>query len=554
MDESTVDPRSGFNSVTRTFQSLRPPIFDLPPENLPLPAAAYAFLLLRNSPWDWPDSLALIDSATGHRVSYSEFTRRTETLAANLQSLIGLSKGETAFVLSPNSVRVPILYFALLTIGVVISPANPVSTESEIARQIELCKPVVAFATSATAHKLRNNHRDRSMTRIILIDSPEFDSLTSSTRELDSVVEVSQSNVAAILYSSGTTGKVKGVMLTHRNLIATIAGFSAQARRVGKNAPGVVLYTVPYFHIYGFFHCVRSVGVCDTVVVMGRFELRRMLRAIEEFAVITVVLVPTIVVALVKSGRDLTAAYNLSSWQTVGSGGSALSKDVIAAFKARFPNIVLLQGYGLTEATGVASRTMDPEESVRGWGSSGKISEGFEAKIVDPKTGDALAPCQQGELWIRGPAIMKGYIGDEEATSAAIVRDGWLRTGDLCYINEEGFLYVVDRLKELIKYKGYQVAPAELEQLLQSHPDIADAAIIPYPDDEAGQVPMAIVVRQAKSTLGESDIIDFVAKQVAPYKKIRRVAFVDSIPKNATGKILRKELRKIFNPESLSRL
>ncbi|KAM6549640.1 hypothetical protein CsatB_021316 [Cannabis sativa] len=551
--KDTVDPRSGFNSQTKTFQSLRPPLLNLPPENAPLTLPQYCLSILRTRPWNWSDSLALIDSDTGHRLSYSEFTRLVKTLATNLQTQIGLTKGDTAFVLSPNSLRVPILYFALLTLGVIIAPANPLSTESEIARLVQLSKPIIAFATSAITPKLEN-----LIKTVVSMDSPEFDSLmlTSSTRELNSVLEVSQSDVAAIMYSSGTTGKVKGAMLTHRNLISLVASYDAHAWRVGKTNPSVLLKTVPYFHIYGFFSCVKAVGMGDAEVLMERFELRKMLKAIEEFEVTTASLVPPIVVALVKN-TALTAAYNLSSLQTVACGGSALRKEVIEAFKARFPNVVLAQGYGLTEVAGAIFRPLNPEESVR-WGSSGKITEAFEAKIVDPKTGESLPPCNEGELWVKGPSIMKGYIGDEEATKAAIVEGGggerWLKTGDLCYIDDEGFLFVVDRVKELIKYKGFQVAPAELEQLLQSHPDIIDAAVIPYPDEEAGQVPMAVVVRKLKSILKESEVMNFVAKKVAPYKKIRRVAFVDSIPKNSSGKILRNELRKIFSPrQSFSR-
>ena len=330
-----VDPKSGFNSVNKTFQSLRLPL-DLPPQNLPLSVATYAFSLLRKAPW--PDSLALIDSATGHRLFYSEFIRRTETLAAYLQTQIGLSKGETAFVLCPNSVQVPILYFAVLTLGVVISPANPVITESEIARMIEFSKPAIVFTTSANAHKLRNHHS----LKIIFIDSPEFDSLmTNTTHEVDSV-EVSQSDLALIIYSSATTGKAKGVMLSHGNLIAMLTGKYTEAQGVVRKSPTVNLFTGPYFHIFGFCCCASSVALAQTAVVMERFELSKMLRAIDEFGVNNVALFPPIVANLVKSS-DLVAAYNLSSLQTVVCGGSALRKDVIAAFKARFPNVQLIQ-------------------------------------------------------------------------------------------------------------------------------------------------------------------------------------------------------------------
>lgn len=205
---------------------------------------------------------------------------------------------------------------------------------------------------------------------------------------------------------------------------------------------------------------------------------------------------------------------------------------------------MLPKGYGLTESTAGVFRAVGPEESRR-IGSAGRLLSGCEAKVVDPSTDITLHPCKPGELWVRGPTIMKGYIGEEEATSAILNPEGWLKTGDLCYIDNDGFLFVVDRLKELIKYKGYQVPPAELEHLLQKHSDIIEAAVIPYPDDEAGQVPMAFIVRQPNSTLCEAEIMEFVDKQVAPYKKIRRISFVNSIPKNPAGKILRKDLIKL---------
>ncbi|KAJ4834308.1 hypothetical protein Tsubulata_034321 [Turnera subulata] len=542
-DNLDFDPRSGFNSTTNTFHSLRPPIH-LPPEDLPLSVAEYALSLQSKS--SRPDATALINAASGQRVSYPEFLRQTKTLASYLQNVTKLSKNEVAFVLCPNSVKVPVLYFALLSLGVVVSPGNPVSTDADISHQIGLCKPAIAFATSATAHKL-----PRLKHKTILLDSPEFNEMTTSGGAKTELVkvEVSQSDVAAILYSSGTTGRVKGVMLTHRNLMAVVSG-SYWARQ-GRESPTVEIFTIPFFHVYGFFYSFKAVALCESVVVMERFDVRKMLRAVDDFRVTDMAVAPPVVVAMTKI--DLAEGYNLESLESVASGGAPLGKDVIAAFKAKFPRVCLWQGYGLTESSGAVSRSENPDESLR-WGSVGKVTASYEAKVVDPDTGNALPPGKRGELWVRGPAIMKGYVSDPKATSATLDSNGWLRTGDLCYIDEDGFVFVVDRLKELIKYKGYQVAPAELEQLLQSHPEIADAAVIPYPDEEAGQVPMAFVVKQPQSSIREDDIINFVAKQVAPYKKVRRVSFVQSIPKSPAGKILRKDLRKMVLPGLSSRL
>ncbi|PQQ17354.1 4-coumarate--CoA ligase-like 9 [Prunus yedoensis var. nudiflora] len=451
------------------------------------------------------------------------------------------SSSHVAFILSPTSLHVPVLYFSLLALGVVVSPANPIGSESEIAHQVRLSRPSIAFATSATAHKLP---RDELRT-IILLDSPEFLSMLnrvgSSHTRPDFGVEVSQTDSMAILFSSGTTGRVKGVLLTHRNFIAQLAAFHALRVKPDPTLPDeqtVSLFTVPLFHVYGFVMLVLAVTMAETLVLRERFDFEAMLRAVERYKVSYMPVSPPLIVALAKS--ELAQKYDLSSLRRIGCGGAPLGKEVAERFTEKFPNVEIGQGYGLTEGGGV-TRMIGPEESKR-YASVGRLFENMEAKIVDPETREALPPGRMGELWLRGPTVMKGYIGDDKATAETLRSDGWLKTGDLCFFDDEGFLYIVDRLKELIKYKAYQVPPAELEPIIQSHPDIADAAGIPYPDEEAGQIPMAYVVRKPGSNINEAAVMDFVAKQVAPYKKIRRVSFINSIPKSPAGKILRREL------------
>lgn len=330
---SKVDPESGYCPETKTFQSLRP-FVHLPPETIPLSAASFTLSL--QSTLEFPaKTAALINSSTGHRLSYSEFAFRVQTLAAHLQNSLGLSRKDTAFILAPNSINIPILYFSLLSLGIVISPANPLSTESEISRQINLSKPTVAFATSATSHKLPKLKHGT-----ILMDTPEFESTTTiPVCQLSQAVEVNQSDVAAVLYSSGTTGQVKGVMLTHRNLIAIVANYYAQ--RPQRSSPAVMLYTVPYFHVFGFFYSLKSVALNETVVLLEKFDLRNMLKAVDEFRVTHVAVAPPVVVAMVKG--DVTNGYDLSSLEAVGSGGASLGKNVIASFKQKFPRVVLFQ-------------------------------------------------------------------------------------------------------------------------------------------------------------------------------------------------------------------
>ncbi|CAB4294752.1 unnamed protein product [Prunus armeniaca] len=541
---AVIDPKSGFCSTTKTFHSLRPNA-PLPPQTTPLSVTHYILSHLQHSPP--PHSTpALLDAASGLRVLYPEFTRRVQSLAFSLHSQLGLSHGDCAFILSPNSLHVPVLYLSLFSLGVIVSPSNPASSIPDLSSQIRICKPAVAFATSATAHKIPNSLRLGT----VLLDSAEFESMMTSPAAAEPrLVQVSQSDTATILYSSGTTGRVKGVALTHRNWISTLAGVYA-VRRAAAASPqaAVALCMVPFFHVYGIAFCLRVLAVGDTLAsISGRFDLEAMMRAIELFRITHVAWAPPVAVAVVKSGDgNETGGYDLSSLQVIACGGAPLAKSVIDKLKKRLPNVQLAQGYGLTETTARVFGAVGPEET-RVEGANGKLMPNIEAKIVeaDSETGIGLPPLMQGEIWVRGPCIMKGYVGDEEATASALDSEGWLKTGDLCYIDNDGYLFFVDRIKELIKYKGYQVAPAELEHLLQSHPDIVDAAVIPYPDEEAGQVPMAFVVRSSGSFVDESQVKDFIAKQVAPYKKIRGVAFINSIPKSAQGKVMRKELIKL---------
>ncbi|KAI3935006.1 hypothetical protein MKW98_009925 [Papaver atlanticum] len=551
-----IDPKSGFCSETKIYHSLLPPA-PLPPSTSSLSISDYVLSLLQkqytSSTSDfYPERVtAIIDSETGDRVSYSDFLSNIKSLSHSLK-LIGLSKGDTAFILLPATSQIPILYLALLSIGVIVSPSNPTNTATEISHQLKLCKPAIAFGTSETAHKLPSGLRYNT----ILLDSPDFHSMMNSSlhrqNHMDSKEEkVTQSDTAAILYSSGTTGRFKGVVLTHCNLIAAIAEFYAFKQMVKVNARAVMYFSVPFFHVYGFLGVFNTVVTGDTLVVpRKRFDFCMMMKEVQNFKVTVLAAAPPVIFAMTRgessiAGAGLLENYDLSSLEGIVCGGAPLPTEVIVKFGRRFPNIALRQGYGITEAACAIFRAADSWDCRR-LGSTGKLIANIQVKIVDPVTGVALPPCKQGELWAKGPSIMKGYVGEEaERMSSTLDSEGWLKTGDLCYIDNEGFLYIVDRLKELIKYKGYQVPPAELEELLHSHPDILDAAVIPYPDEEAGEVPMAFVVRKSQSLIDKTQVIEFISKQVAPYKKIREVEFIDSVPRNSPGKILRKELIKL---------
>jgi 4-coumarate--CoA ligase len=336
----TIDPKSGFCSETKIYHSLRPTA-PLPPHTTPFSVTDYVFSHLQLNASPSPNTAALIDATTRRRISFSDLARHVQTLAASLQNRLGLTKGDSAFVLSPNSLHIPILHFSLLSLGVVVSPSNPASTNSEISRQIHLCKPVVAFATSDTVAKIPSLRYGT-----VLLDSPEFESMMTCPIGEFRQVSVNQSDTATILYSSGTTGRVKGVELSHCNWISVLAG--AVAVREVRSSPAVTLCTVPYFHVYGFGLFMRGLVMGHTVVTtVGRLNLTVVMKAIEEFRVTHVALAPPIAVAMAKgndhSNENVMDGYDLSSLEVVACGGASLQRSVILKFRERFPNLQLAQ-------------------------------------------------------------------------------------------------------------------------------------------------------------------------------------------------------------------
>ncbi|XP_076927251.1 4-coumarate--CoA ligase-like 9 [Bidens hawaiensis] len=518
-NSSSVDPRNGFCSATKTFHSLRPPA-PLPPPSQPLSITEYTLSLLQSNGAFSYSTDFLIDSATGNRLSYVEFIRQVHSLSASLVNKFHLhTKNQVALIISPTSIHIPVIYFSLLYLGVTISPVNPVSTKSELTDLIRLSNPVIAFATSPVADKLPSSLPLTTIT----IDSPEFHSMLHNSTPNYTHVKVDQSNTAGILYSSGTTGRIKGVELTHRNFIAITSASYHNKFTKDENTPElepepepqtVSLFPIPLFHVFGMFMLIRVASLGQTLVLMERFDFNNMLKAVERYKVTYMPVSPPLMVAMSKS--DLVPKYDLRSLVMVGCGGGPLGKEMAKGFKVRFPHVDIVQGFGLTETAGGVTGMRSPDECEH-YGSAGRLSCNMEAKIANPETGEALSPMQQGELWLRGPTVMKGYVGDKEANAATMDSEGWLKTGDLCYFDYDGFLFIVDRLKELIKYKAYQVPPAELERYLQSIPEVVDVAVIPYPDEEVGQIPMAYVVRKPGSKISEGQIMEIIAKQACIY-------------------------------------
>jgi 4-coumarate--CoA ligase len=348
-------------------------------------------------------------------------------------------------------------------------------------------------------------------------------------------VPVDPDDVVALPYSSGTTGTSKGVMLTHRNLVANVAQVLVPA---DMREDEKVIAVLPFFHIYGM-QVLMNTGLRAgaTIITMPRFDLEQFLRLHEDYGITRSFVAPPIVVALAK--HPLVDRFDLSRLEQVFSGAAPLSAELALEAGKRI-GCEVVQGYGMTELSPVSHLTPPGQFKP---GSVGVTAPNTQTRIVHPATGEDLGPGEDGEVWVRGPQVMKGYLNNPEATAITLDDEGWLHTGDIGHVDEDGHVYVVDRLKELIKYKGFQVPPAELESLLLTHPAVADAAVVGLPDEEAGEIPAGYVVLKPGTQTSPEEIQAFVAEQVATYKQLRRLTVVEAIPKSASGKILRRVIR-----------
>ena len=481
------------------------------------------------------DKPALVDGPTGRTLSYRQLAAAVERAAAGLAAR-GFGKGDVLALSSPNLPEYAVAMYGAMAAGGVVTGANPLLTAGELAGQLadagaSVLVTVPPFLDTAKAAA------DRAGVGEVLVfgeaeGATPFASLLASGGPPPEVGIDPARDLAALPYSSGTTGLPKGVELTHANLVA-------QARQtqavMGVTEDDVVVGMAPFFHAIGQSIILpTSLRAGATVVTMPRFDLAGFLGLIQEHRATFSIVVPPVVLAL--AGHPMVDDYDLSSLRLLGCGSAPLGADVEQRCADRL-GCPVIQGFGMTEAS--AALAIVPPDAPRA-GSAGRLLPGTEARIVDPVGGGDLGPGRTGELWARGPQVMRGYRNRPEATAATLVPGGWLRTGDLCYVDADGYLFVVDRLKELIKYKGIQVAPAELEALLCAHPAVADAAVVPRPDPEAGEVPVAHVA--TRSEVSAAELEAWVADRVAPYKRLRGIRFVDQVPRSPTGKLLRRVL------------
>ncbi len=480
------------------------------------------------------EKAALIDGPTGRAVSYRELAESVWRVAAGLW-VRGVRKGDVLAIYSPNLPEYAIAFHAVSLIGGISTTVNPLYTTEELTTQLRDAEAKYLLTIPPLAEKAREAAHQAGVREVFVIGEASWTTLFGDADRVPEVPISPREDVVALPYSSGTTGLPKGVMLTHYNLVANICQVDAASHEVREE--DVVIGVLPFFHSYGLLVVMNfMLYKGTTIVTMPRFELEPFLRFLQDYGVTRAYLVPPIILALAR--HPLVDRFDLSKLRIIMSGAAPLSESVARACAERL-GCVVLQGYGLTETSPVTHA--NPEDPARiKLASIGPPLPNTECQIVDLETGAPLHVDQLGEVWIRGPQVMKGYWKRPEETARAITSDGWLRTGDIGRVDADGYFYIVDRIKELIKYKGLQIAPAELEAVLLSHPAVADTAVIPSPDEEAGEVPKAFVVLKGEASAEE--LMAYVAERVAPYKKIRRVEFVEQIPRSASGKILRRVL------------
>jgi acyl-CoA synthetase (AMP-forming)/AMP-acid ligase II len=507
-----------------------------PEADIPIPDMDVTSFVLEDAEARGEDA-ALIDGPSGRILTYGALAKAVRALAAGLAAR-GFGKGDVLAVYMPNLPEYAIAFHGAASAGGMCTTVNPLYTATELAHQLSDSGARILLTVPPFLDAARAAAKEAGVVDVFVVGEADgaapFADLLGDPEQAPRPDLDPETDLAALPYSSGTTGLPKGVMLTHRNLVANLcqiqAGFPIES-------DDTLIGVLPFFHIYGMT-VIMNQGLRSgaTIVTMPRFDLDQFLDLLQEHGVTRAYVVPPIALALAK--HPAVDERDLSALRTIMSGAAPLGAELSERVASRISCLVI-QGYGLTETSPV-THVIRPGGENRP-GSIGQPLPNTECRIVDPETGGDVAEGERGELWIRGPQVMRGYLNNAEATAATVDADGWLHTGDIGVVDTDGYFQIVDRLKELIKYKGYQVPPAELEALIITHPAVGDVAVIGVPDEEAGELPKAYVV-QSGDDLDPEELMAWVAERVAPQKRVRLVELTDEIPKSPSGKILRRIL------------
>jgi acyl-CoA synthetase (AMP-forming)/AMP-acid ligase II len=477
-----------------------------------------------------PERVVLIDGPSGREMTAGALMDGIRRLAGGLRAR-GIGKGAVVALMAPNSPDFALVFHGIAFAGATVTTINPSYTAPEVAHQLTDAGAVLLITVPAFLATARAAAPGMEVVLIGGAEDGASELAALMGQPLDAQVAVDAAkDVVALPYSSGTTGLPKGVRLTHRNLVANV---DQCLSGVGCPPRTWSIGFLPFFHIYGLtalmnLHLAAGAGV----VTLPRFDLEMFLTLVAKYRTPTLWCAPPVAVALAK--HPMVDAFDLSAVERIFSGAAPLGGEVADAVARRI-GCVAVQGYGMTEMSPVSHGT--PLGQAR-TGSVGPAVASTEFRLV--ADGKDVGPGEPGELWVRGPQVMQGYHNRPEATAATLTADGWLKTGDLAVVDADGWVTIRDRLKELIKVKGFQVAPAEVEAALLTCPQVKDAAVKGMADDEAGEVPVAFVVPAEGAD--KDAIRAHLAACLAPYKVPRHIAFLDAIPKSASGKILRRLL------------
>ncbi|KAH9254562.1 hypothetical protein BASA81_007310 [Batrachochytrium salamandrivorans] len=488
--------------------------------------------------------------------TYGDIRRDISVFRQFVTHDLGLHKNDVVTLISPNHVDYFSVVHAFASAGVATSPLNPLYTKHEIESQLRASQSKAVVAHQSCLEHAMDAAKSCGISKVIVLEDdhnplvqsnglPSFSKLRldlNSKPCADDLIISSGKDLCILPFSSGTTGLPKGTVLSHSNLAVNLFQMD-DAEGKYFDELDVVISPLPMFHIYGFTVSLNyTLFKGKSLITSSRFDLEKFCQQVEAYKCTTAHLVPPIVLALSKS--PIVKQHDLSTLRKILSAAAPLGSELELSVAHAVPSIkVCKQAWGLTELSPIGTMVAD-EDVHRFPGSVGPVVAMSEAKICDVSDpSKTLPPGSEGELLVRGPQVMQGYLNDPDKTRECLLEDGFLRTGDIAKMNEDGFVFITDRLKELIKVKGWQVAPAELESILVTHPSILDAVVISRPDEESGEVPRAYVVLCPGESMTEKEVVDFAASNVVHYKKLRGgVVFVDKIPKTATGKLLRREV------------
>jgi acyl-CoA synthetase (AMP-forming)/AMP-acid ligase II len=485
-----------------------------------------------------PSARALIDGPSGRSYTYGELDHCIGRFAAGLAAN-GFKPGDTLLMFAPNLPEWPIAALGAMAAGGVVSGANPMCNAADLSHQMHDSNARFVFTIPSSLATVREAAAGAAVCEKVITlgeaqGALDFHSLIACA-DPEPVIAMDADSLAALPYSSGTTGLAKGVMLTHRNIVVNIL----QTRETMQQEEAKVLLAyLPLFHIYGLsVIMIGGLSMGATLVTLPRFEPESFLKALQDHRIALLHTVPPVLQFMAQ--HALVDAHDLSSLKRIICGAAPLggAMERLAANRLKCD---VGQGFGMTEASGVISASYPARGRP---GASGQLLPGTEARVVDPETGLDLGRNSSGEIWFRGPQAFRGYLNRADETAATITPDGWVRTGDIGHVDAEDYLYITDRLKELIKVKGFQVAPAELESLLMTHPSVADAAVVGRPDERTGETPVAYV--RTRCELDPEELKSWIASRVVDYKRLGDIVFCEAIPKTTSGKILRRTLRAL---------